>query len=171
MADDDDALEAGHGRAAEAFADDDGTASDRGDQHLAQEAELAVPDDGGGGEHGGEHDRHGQDAGVEERAQVEAAGAARGESGQAAAEHEQKQKRLHQRGRDPQAVVEEADQLALPDDLDGAQFAAATLRLGTRMLATGVDVLRSSAGSSKHLHRSRPRWPAVASASRIVLPV
>ena len=49
---------------------------------------------------------------------------ARREPRQPAAEHEQEQQRLQQRGDDPHAVAREADQLALPDDLDRAQVAA-----------------------------------------------
>ena len=45
------------GRAAEALADHDRAAAHRRDHHLAQEAELAVPDDRGGAEDRGEHHR------------------------------------------------------------------------------------------------------------------
>src|SRR3954468_6129852 len=101
-------LEPGRGRAAKALADDDRAAPHRGHHHLAQEAELAVPHDRRGREHRGEHDRDAEDAGVDERLEVDAVGADAGELVEPRAEHEQEEQRLHQRGDDPQAVAAEA---------------------------------------------------------------
>ena len=59
---------------ADRLAEHEGGPADRGDQHLAQEAELAVPDDREGGEHRRHDHAHGHDAGVDELAEVESAG-------------------------------------------------------------------------------------------------
>ena len=126
QADHDHALEAGHGRAAEAFADHDRAAPDRRDHHLAQESELPVPDDRRGREHRGEHHRDAEDAGVDEGLQAARRGSRAGQALQPGAQHEQEQERLDQRGGHPQAVGPEADQLPAPDDLDRPQLGAQT---------------------------------------------
>jgi hypothetical protein len=167
-------LEAGHGRAAQALAEHDRRAPHRRDEHLAQEAELAVPDDRGGREDRGEHHRHREHARIDERAQVDPVRAGGGEPREAGAEHEQEQQRLQQRGDDPHPVAREADELALPDDLHRAQVAAQAasgdahprdrrvLVLGGQLAAGHRDIMRANC---------RPTSVCEASASRIVVPV
>jgi hypothetical protein len=126
-AQEDHALERRDGGTAEALADHDGPAAHGRDEDLTQEAELAIPDDGTGREDGREQHRHRQHAGIDERLEVEAAGvrqAAAGQVGQSSAEDEQEQERLHQRCDGAEPVGAEPDQLASPDDADGAQVVA-----------------------------------------------
>jgi len=55
--------------------------------------------------------------------------------GQAGAEDEQEQHRLDQAGHGPQPVALEPDQLAVPDDADGAQVLPQRSGTETRMAA------------------------------------
>ena len=102
--------------AAEAFAGEDGGRRDRRHQHLAQEAELAVPHHRDAGKRGGEQHRHGEDAGEQEGLEVDPAGRSLDQRPEAAAEDEKEQQRLDHRGDDARRIAPEADHLALPHD-------------------------------------------------------
>ena len=131
--------------------------------------------------------RHAQHARVDERLKLTPCVPAEASAREPGAEHEQEQERLHQRGDDAQPVAAEADQLALPDDLDRAQLAAQAARrdadrattlpaggvAGGRGLEIGVGGAHRSAisGSSSVAMLRRVSRPAEASASRIVVPV
>ena len=143
------------------------SAAHRRDQHLAQEAELAVPDDRDAGEDGGEQHRRRQDAGEQERLEVDAAGAGRmscrtgpvpstkrNSSGCSSA--------VTIRGRS----CCEADHLALPDDLDGPQLVApaATRHRGTgaarrRRWRRPIDRRSLIASRREHRRSRRARTP------------
>jgi hypothetical protein len=94
---------------------------DRCDEHLAQEAELPVPDDRDRREHGGEQRRGGEDAWEHEGLEVERAGGPARERAQAGAQHEQEQQRLDERRHEAGAVLQRPDQVALQHDLHGPQ--------------------------------------------------
>jgi hypothetical protein len=64
-------LGGGDGGASDRLAEHQGRAAHRGDQHLAQETEFAVPHDRKRREHRRHDHAHGHDAGVDELAEVE----------------------------------------------------------------------------------------------------
>ena len=165
------ALQCRGGGAAEAFADHDGGAAHRSDEHLPEEAELPVPHHRRRREQRGEQHRHGENARIEERFQVHSAAAGLREVGQAGAQHEQEEERLDQRGDEPGAVVQEANHLALPDDLDGTQLTEG----GSGRHPNG-DRYRGGCRHGRYLLLMRAmarrfRSPVDASASRMVVPV
>ena len=117
---DDQALPGGHGGPTERLADEDRAAPDRRHEHLSQEPELAVPHDRRRRERRREQHRRCQHTGEHERLEVDAAGRLGRERRQPGAEDEQEQHRLHERGDGTEAVLAEADQLALPHHLHAA---------------------------------------------------
>ena len=149
------ALQGRHDRAAEALAPDDRGPRDRRDHHLAQEAELPVPDQRDAGEGGGEEHRRRQDARVEERPEV---GAAAGvdDAAQPGAHHEDEQHRLQQHRHHAGLVLLEAQQLAAGDHPGGPQL------VGHVAADLGQEVDRPDVGAGggvagRHVIASRRR--------------
>ena len=167
--DDDQALEAGDHRAAQALAENQRPASHRGHEHLPEESVLPVPHHRCGGHHGRHEDRQAEDPGVEEGAQRQPRPEV-DEGAEPAAEHEEEQDRLDQRGDDPDAVVEEAEQLAVEDDLDRPELSASgavryphrgdrTRRVRRRGCSTVVVISASVPyGPSSSACRTRRNW-------------
>ena len=106
--------------AAQGLADHDGAAADRGDQHLAEEPELAVPDDRGRREHGGEQHADAEHTGEDEGSQIDPA-APRHQRRQAGTHHQQPKDGLEERRHHPGLVAPEQQQFPMQHDLHGPQ--------------------------------------------------